>query len=496
MALVQVEPLCRLSLQVLAGPVLAAVAAVLAGEDGGEEKSEPVALVRGYLEAAPGDVLEELLQVVLARADVSAAARCCTLRLLLRADVRSLCVGVLPADLHAPLVRCVRDHGVGLCALDLKGAWLRGRDLDAFCDALPALQALRVLGVPHAATDKLLQAVARHCPRITALDVSGETNLSRRGLEALCDSALSKTLEVLDVGNLAEASVSAEDAAFLLRSLPSLRSLGSYARVGAALLVLLGDGDAPRAPAAAAPLHLEYLRDIGTTVRVAEAILALCPSLHALYMDAPAHGVLPLLAGLRLLSNLKLHHFDCGELERLLERDRAGEGVTELELLFGQQGPLDLTRLAARCPRLERLDCYFVDCTSSGGVSWPALRSFGMFHAQLPRHALLGLSLGAPGLHRLGVGCPLPDLSDADVGDLCGPELREVWLAQAGRLSQAAALCLLTGCPKLTSLGELSGWDLTADQVDELRLHRDRCNLDVSLWYFPRNDTALFFVEQ
>ncbi|XP_052120700.1 uncharacterized protein LOC113204542 [Frankliniella occidentalis] len=500
MALVQVEPLCRLGLQALAGPLLAAVDAVLADEetpletDGGQAVLE----VRRYLEAAPGDVLEALLQAVLARSDVPGAARCAALRLLLRADVRSLGVGVLAAEHHARAVRCLRVQGAGLRALDLKGAWLRGADLDAFCDALRELGALRVLGVPHAATDKLLEAVATHCPKITALDVSGETDVSRKGLEALCAGpGAPKALQVLDVGNLAEASVSAEDAAFLLRSLPNLRSLGSYARVGAALLSLQDAEDTKKpleSRPTSAPLRLEYLRDIGTSQRAAEAILALCPSLRAVYLDAPAPGVLTSLSALPLLSDLKLHQFDVPELERLLSD--AGVRVTELELLFGRSGPLDLARLASLCPALSRLECYFVDCSSSGRAAWPALQSVGVFHAQLARHALLDLALGAPRLQRLGVGCALPDLSDMDVADLCGDELQEVWLAQAGRLSQAAALCFLTGCPRLTSLGELSGWDVTPDQVEELRRHCELSNLDVSLWYFPRSDGALALLEQ
>ncbi|KAK3926233.1 F-box/LRR-repeat protein 14 [Frankliniella fusca] len=503
MALVQVEPLCRLGLQALAAPLLAAVDAVLADEEAPRETCDGlgdaedgggrtvVDAVRRYLEAAPGDVLEALLQAVLARSDVPGAARCAALRLLLRADVRSLGVGVLAAEHHARAVRCLRAQGAGLRALDLKGAWLRGVDLDAFCEALRSLGALRVLGVPHAATDKLLEAVAEHCPKLTALDVSGETDVSRRGLEALCRGAgAPKALQVLDVGNLAEASVSAEDAAFLLRSLPNLRSLGSYARVGAALLALQ-DQDGEDAERAA--LRLEYLRDIGTTTRAADAILALCPSLRAVYLDAPEPGVLPALAALPLLADLKLHQFDVRELERLLSTAGAGVRVTELELLFGRAGPLDLTRLATLCPGLQRLECYFVDCSSSGRAAWRALQSVGVFHAQLARHALLDLALGAPRLQRLGVGCALPDLSDTDVQDLCGAELQEVWLAQAVRLTQAAALCFLTGCPRLTSLGELSGWDVTPDQVEELRRHCELSNLDVGLWYFPRDGALGIF---
>lgn len=490
MALAQVAPLGRLGLDALMEPLLAAVSAVVAEESAAAEPAAVHAL-RSYLEAAPGDVLEALLQALLSRseAELPAEARCVALRVLLRADVRSLAVGALPASLHATAVHCVRDHGAGLRALDLKGAWLRGDDLDAFCEALRtgALAALRVLGVPHAATDRLLADVGRHCPRLTALDVSGETSLSRQGLEALCAApGPAECLEVLDVGNLAEASVSAEDAAFLLRSLPGLRSLGSYARVGAALLALQdadeADGTAGRT------LRLEYLRDVGTTARAAEAMVSLCPSLRAVYLDFPVRGVMAALAALPRLTDVKLHQFEVAELEALLARSEGR--VTGLELLFGRGGPLDLTRLAGLCPALRRLECYFVDCSSSGGASWPALRSVGLFHAQLPRHALLDLALGARRLRRLGVGCALPDLGDDDVADLCGDELREVWLAQAPRLALTAALCFLTGCPRLASLGELSGWDVAPDQVEELRDHCRRCNLDVSLWYFPRVEAS------
>lgn len=487
MATTQVQSLSRLSLTSLAAPVLlAAVVAAQADDvldEGGTLEPRVVVETRSYLEAATGDVLEALLQTLLSCNDVLPSSRYWAMRMLLRADVRSLSVGVLPCEWHARAVASVRDHGSGLRALDLKGAWLRGEDLAAFCDALPRLAELRVLGVPHAATDALLQAVARHCGKLTALDVSGETSLSRAGLEALCRGESATTLQVLDIGNLAEASVSAEDAVLLLRSLSNLRSLGTYARVGAALVAMLEDGGDAK------PLRLEYLRDIGTTQRAARAIVALCPALQAVYLDAPCHGALPLLAELRALADIKLHQFDVAELDELLAlSSERGVRCTDLELLFGQGGPLDLTRLATLCPALQRLECYFVDCSSSGGASWPALQSVGVFHAAMPRHALLDLALGAPHLQRLGVGCSLPDLSDADVADLCGRELREVWLAQAGRLSQAAALCFLTGCPNLTSLGELSGWDLDAIQVDQLRLHCQRSNLDVSLWYFPRSD--------
>lgn len=493
MATTQVQSLSRLCVTTLAAPMLLAAVTAAQADDAAEanegdkqERQEPrvVAETRCYLETAPGDVLEALLQTLLSCNDVLPSSRYWAMRMLLRADVRSLSVGVLPSEWHARAVRCVREHGAGLRALDLKGAWLRGEDLAAFCDALPHLGALRVLGVPHAATDGLLQAVAKHCAKLTALDVSGETRLSRAGLEALCRGAAATTLQVLDIGNLAEASVSTEDAVLLLRSLQNLRSLGTYARVGTALVAMMNDGADSR------PLRLEYLRDIGTTERVARAVVALCPALQAVYLDAPCQGALPLLAGLPALADIKLHQFDVAELDELLALlAQAGGRCTDLELLFGQGGPLDLTRLAALCPTLQRLECYFVDCSSSAGAAWPALQSVGVFHAAMPRHALLDLALGAPKLQRLGVGCSLPDLSDADAADLCGKELREVWLAQAGRLSQAAALCFLTGCPNLTSLGEISGWDLDALQVDQLRLHCQRSNLDVSLWHFPRSDS-------
>lgn len=191
MALVQVDALGRLSLLSLTEPLMAAVTAAGSrdADEGAVEAGEQE--VRRYLEAAPAAVLQELLAAVLSRPELAARLRYRALRLLLRGDVAALALGMFPREYHGRLVGCLRHLGAGLHSLDLKGTWLRDDDLTAFCDALADLGALRVLGVPRAATDELLEAVGRHCPRLHALDVSGETRVTRRGLQALCASASS-----------------------------------------------------------------------------------------------------------------------------------------------------------------------------------------------------------------------------------------------------------------------------------------------------------------
>jgi len=429
------------------------------------------------LQAAPGALLSDLLaEILLRRPDLEAEERLAALRLVLQSDVAVLATGPFPATLHVAVLDVIRKRGAGLRRLDLRGVWSRvggavsAAALVAMVAGLPKLQ---VLSAPHSCTDALLVALAAHCDQLRVLDASGEGFIGSTGVEALASSPCAASLQKVDLGCRGEVRVPPSVVAELLVRAPRLTSLGSYAYTGSAAATLPPDHP---------PLLLTYLRDTGTAVRTADLLVRLCPRLRFVYLDTPEVGVLPMLAQLPALRSLKVRAFRLAELLALLEK--AGSRILSLEFVGSSDEPLPLDVLATLCPNLERLESGSVALVPyiPPSTRFPALRSFGVGRSVLSTSVVRNVVKSAPSLQRLAVATALLDLGDGDIAALAGPELVELWLMAAPRLSQDAVLTLMSSAPQLRIIGDLAGWDVDAAEVVQMRLLLAECNLDLSLW--------------
>lgn len=446
---------------------------------------EELQSVSNYLSCLPPNISQELLQSILSTDELDAAIRFCALKMLFYNHIRSLIVGPFPPDYYMQILEVVGDHGNDLQILDLRGVWVKGDETQKLQQVLEKLPNLKELYVPHVASDNVLATLGRDHRSLLVLDISGACSITREGLEMLCCGPSStlepSNLQIINIGTPGEGDVSPSNVALLLKNLPNLISLGGYSFVGKALLHLIADEDITPAK----ETKLQQLHDTDTDQNILDAIVRLCPKLESIYLDRPNEGVIGRLHLIPNLKQVKLNRFECGELDPLLTS--CGEKLDALELLVGR-GVTDISYIASHCPQLTKLVCYKMEfLTHYEQVIFPKLTKLEILHSPISTSCVRYLMTCCPQVEELSVGESI-DLTDDDVADILGKsallELRELWIASARNLSRISVEVLLITCPKLKSIGVLSGWGLTPDDVQELFYEIQISNMDLMLWEF------------
>ncbi|XP_063218274.1 uncharacterized protein LOC134528517 [Bacillus rossius redtenbacheri] len=425
----------------------------------------------------PVSVCEDVMQRALRREDLDPDVRLSVLRLLLRPQCKALSTGMFPEPSYAPLLDVIAAQGSGLTHLDLRGVWPQGEHLDRLTEVVRSLPRLVVLKMPHVATDELLATVGRHCHRLCELDVSGETDISRDGIEAFLLGVRDVPqfpLKVLSIGSPGEENVRAADVALLINALQNLVSLGCYSFVGSAL-----------AHAAVERTMLQYVHDTSTDGDRLRLISRLCPELQSLYVDTPRSGAIASLGCLPHLCQLKLNSFSCGELERFLQRHE--NELTSLELVVGRGEALHLDTIAARCPRLVTFECLKVpSLTHRDPVPFPRLEVFKMSQAAVTTLSVTYVLARCPRIKEFFVDSVL-EITDGEMEDVLRrtsfESLEVFYVGGARNLTANTVLLLMECCPMLGIIGNLGGWSVPPESVVQINhIIRDN-NLDVNLVY-------------
>ncbi|KAJ9598487.1 hypothetical protein L9F63_010840 [Diploptera punctata] len=450
-----------------------------------EAYEEELQSVSNYLSCLPPNISQELLQSILSTDELDAAIRFCALKMLFHDHIRSLIVGPFPPDYYMKILEVVGEQGTDLQILDLRGVWVKGDETQKLHQVLEKLSNLKELYIPHIANDKVLETLGRNHKSLLVLDISGACSITRDGIEMLSCGPSSpiepSNLQIVNIGTPGEGDVIPPNVALLLKNLPNLISLGGYSFVGKALLYLIAEEDVTPVK----ETNLQQLHDTDTDSNILDAIIRLCPKLESIYLDRPNEGVIGRLCHIPRLKQVKLNRFECAELDPLLAS--SGEKLDTLELLVGK-GVTDMSSIANHCSQLTKLVCYKMEfLTHYEEVMFPKLTKLEILHSPISTSCVRYLMTCCPQVEELSVGESI-DLTDDDIADILGKsallELRELWIASARNLTRISVEVLMITCPKLKSIGVLSGWGLTPDDVQELFYEIQISNMDLMLWEF------------
>ncbi|KPJ18690.1 hypothetical protein RR48_10634 [Papilio machaon] len=472
-----VLPLQDVTLSLVGRQLIHALSRVTTDED----VELPFAMVSSYYESmgATNDIFQDLLNLILSSEYLEPSIRYLSMKLLLKENVKSLATGIFPCHYYRKVLELITEQGKHLTALNLKGVWVKDEHLPLFYQLIKNLTNLTTLNIPYMANDEVLKFIGEHNKVLKLLDVSGETDITEIGIDAMLtgNPQLTQSLTVVNIGIYGEENVDHTDVALLIRRLPNLTNLGSYSFVGKAIYYIHNNDCPP-----GFKTKLQYMHDARTNLRTMKAIVALCPMLETIYLEEPDQGVLQLIKDLSYVNKIKLNKFQCHELHQLL--DKIGYKIITL-MLSASLGSFNFTRIAETCTNLESLEFYQIQtATHEEEVPFNKLEHIEIIHGNLSMQCLKYLMTSSPRLKKLIIGDEIL-LDDCDMSRMLRrykfPYLEAIWFPNAPRLSAETVELLIECCPKLQSLGQLSGWRFTPDEMMLLRAIYASTNTDIIL---------------
>ncbi|XP_072944720.1 uncharacterized protein [Epargyreus clarus] len=472
-----VPPLQEISLSLVARQLIHTLSRVTSEED----VALPFAMVSSYYEimGATNDIFQDLINLILSSEYLDPSIRYFAMRLLLKENVKSLATGMFPCPYYRKVLELIIDQGRHLTSLNLKGVWVKDEHLTLMYDLLKNLKNLTVLNIPYIANDEVLKYIGEHNKVLKLLDVSGETDITEIGIDAMLSGNphLTQTITVINIGMYGEENIDHTDVALLIRHLPNLTNLGSYSFVGKSIYSIYNNNCPP-----GFKTKLQYVHDIETNMRTMRAIIELCPMIETIYLEEPAQGVLQQLKDLSNINKIKLNKFQCHELHQLL--DKIGYKIVTL-MLSGSLGSFNFTRIAETCRNLESLEFYQIQtATHEEEIPFNKLEHIEIIQGNLSGPCLKYLMTGSPRLKKLIIGDEIK-LDDNDMARMIRrykfENLEGIWFPNAPRLTRDTVELLMECCPKLQSLGQLSGWQFTPDDMMLMRAIIASTNTDLVL---------------
>ncbi|KPU73819.1 uncharacterized protein Dana_GF15683, isoform C [Drosophila ananassae] len=357
---------------------------------------------------ATSNIYQDLLRVILSSDYLDANMRFTCLQMLLNCGVTFLVTEVFPFSYYEKILQVIAAQGAGLRVLNIKGIWVKEEHMHYMYEIVRRCKQLVKLYVPYIANDQLLEEIGKCSTRLQILDISGETDITEIGIDVLAKGVCCQSLTVVDVGMPGEENICHSDIALILEHCPQVETLSTYSFVGAALKFIYDNVDDRF------KCRLKYVHDTGTDESALHVIMSTCPRLETLYLDTPKTGCLRALHT-RTLRKLKIYKFVVAELLPLLERP-IGRNLRHLTMIKGT-GNLELD--------LKRLAVDTVEFTDEDIMSMFVQHDFKV--------------------------------------------LEDIWFTLAPELTVQAVELLMDSCPELQSVGQLTGWSLTPDDLALIR---------------------------
>ncbi|XP_022122970.2 uncharacterized protein LOC110998574 [Pieris rapae] len=446
-----------------------------------EDVALPFTMVSSYYESmgVTSDIFQDLLNLILTSDYLDPSVRYFTMKLLLKENVKSLATGMFPCPYYRRILELIIEQGRHLTSLNMKGVWVKDEHLHLMYEIIKNLPNLTTLSIPYIANDEILKYIGEHNKVLKLLDVSGETDITEIGIDAMLtgNPQLAQSITVVNIGMYGEENIDHTDVALLIRRLPNLTNLGCYSYVGKAVNYVYNH-DCP----SSFKTKLQYIHDVQTNQRTMKAITAICPLVETIYLEEPDQGVLQQLKDLSYINKIKLNKFQCHELHQLL--DKIGYKILTL-MLSGSIGSFNFTRIAETCPNLESLEFYQCQtATHEEEVPFNKLDHIEIIQGNLSGPCLKYLMTSSPKLKKLIIGDEIK-LDDNDFARILRrykfPNLEAIWFPNAPRLTRDTVEMLMENCPKLQSLGQLSGWNYTPDDMMLMRAIIASTNTDLIL---------------
>ncbi|XP_037949759.1 uncharacterized protein LOC119680835 isoform X1 [Teleopsis dalmanni] len=421
--------------------------------------------INQYLEicGATSNIYQDLLRVILCSDYLDANMRFTCLQMLLNCSVTFLVTDVFPFSYYQKILQVIAAQGSGLRVLNLKGVWVKEEHMHYMFEIIKKCQYLTKLFVPYIANDDLLEVIAKHSKNLRILDISGETDVTENGIYSLSNGVCCQNLAVIDVGMPGEENICYSDIALILENCPNVETLATYSFVGPALKFVHDNVDENF------KCKLKYMHDTSTDEDHLNVIVKTCPDLESIYLDTPKPGCLHIIKKV-ILRKLKIYKFSCAELMSVLEE--LGQNLSHLTMIKGTGG-IEIGKLARLCPNLIDLDCYMMDGLTylNHHIKFQCLEGLEMLQSFIPNISLKSLISNCTLLKRLAVDSVT--FSDEDIVSIFIEHnfdfLEDVWFTLAPNLTVQSIEILMDRCPELQTIGQLSGWSLTPDDLALIR---------------------------
>ncbi|XP_064541831.1 uncharacterized protein LOC135430923 [Drosophila montana] len=413
---------------------------------------------------ATSNIYQDLLRVILSSDYLEANMRFTCLQMLLNCGVHFLVTEVFPPSYYEKILQVIAAQGAGLRVLNLKGIWVKDDHMHYMYEIVRRCKQLIKLYVPYIANDQLLEEIAANCTRLQILDISGETDITEIGIDWLAKGACAQSLTIVDVGMPGEENICYSDIALILENCHHVETLSTYSFVGAALKFIHDHIDS------SFQCRLKYAHDTATDEATLNVMMQTCPQLETLYLDSPKLGALRALQT-RTLRKFKICKFVVAELLSLLERP-IGRNLRHLTMIKGT-GNLELGKLARLCPALIDLDCYVLESLSYAQTKarFQQLESLEILSCDMMTSSLKAFLCNTTDLKRLAVDSV--DFNDEDIVSMFVQHdfkvLEDIWFTLAPELTVQAVELLMDSCPELQSVGQLTGWSLSPDDLSLIR---------------------------
>lgn len=301
-----------------------------------------------------------------------------------------------------------------------------------------------------------------HSRNLKILDIAGETDITDLGLYAIA-TGVCKNITYIDIGMLREENICHEDISMLIENLPNLTKIVTYSYVGRSIRFIHKKNPEFRC-------KLQYAHDTDTSADALDSIVECCPDLESIYLDTPSPGILHKLIELRRLEQLKLFKFSCDELMTEL-LPKIGYNLQQLTLIKGK-GNCDLGMLARRCPLLLELECYIMEMlTFACDGMFSMLQGLEILNSCVNNFALKAFIVAhAKTIQRLGIDSV--SFKDEDIKSIFlnhrFEQLQDVWFTSAPHLTIESVEVFMQ-LPELKSLGQLTGWAMSYEDLQFLR---------------------------
>ncbi|XP_057659628.1 uncharacterized protein LOC130895956 [Diorhabda carinulata] len=430
------------------------------------------------------------------------------LQLLLREGSRELDTGIFPRIYYDKILKVILDRGQRLQHLNFKGVWIRDFP-DLLSKVIRNSPGLKTLIIPQMANNEVLEAI-NTLEYLTVLDISGESYFTVNGIKKLSN----KTLQVLDLGYAGDSCFCQEDEleepeleeeegsedeeneeeelnefedgteerdfqllAEIIENLPALISLKTYSFTGNAISVLKGMNPNYKT-------NLKFLHDSNTSVDIMDSVVSLCPDLEDIHLEEAESDVLEDLYKLSKLNTLQLTK--CYIDEFLFSLDIFGGQLQVLKLNNMTETHLDLSDLCISAPNLHTIELYQMKLAFTNKDNYFGnLNNMDFSYCETTSDTMLSVLRNSPSLKVFRVLECLVNLSDKDIFDLCSERklesLEKLWFSSAGTLTAASVEMLMESCPNLVQIGELDGWDVTKEDMVDLRAVIKATNIDLKI---------------
>ncbi|TDG53567.1 hypothetical protein AWZ03_000382 [Drosophila navojoa] len=413
---------------------------------------------------ATSNIYQDLLRVILSSDYLEANMRFTCLQMLLNCGVHLLVTEVFPPSYYEKILQVIAAQGAALRVLNLKGIWVKEEHMHYMYEIVRRCKQLVKLYVPYITNDELLEEIAANCHRLQILDISGETDITEIGIDLLTKGSCAQSLTVVDVGMPGEENICYSDIALILEHCRQVETLSTYSFVGAALKFIYDNIDS------SFQCKLKYVHDTATDETQLQVIVQSCPQLDTLYLDSPKPGALRALQA-KALRKLKICKFVVAELMSLLEKP-IGRNLRHLTMIKGS-GNLELGKLARLCPILVDLDCYVIESLSyaQNQARFQQLEGLEILSCEMMSSSLKAFLCSVTDLKRLAVDSV--DFTDEDIVSLFAQHdfkvLEDIWFTIAPELTVQSVELLMDSCPELQSVGQLTGWSLSPDDLSLIR---------------------------